>query len=288
MKEKVTLKFVVKSRNKALTSKICWIPKSDFQSFFNVLTQISPFDATFGWKILVRKNALGGCDGKSFGNVSLTRNAPLAYGVPAGPSIIAWISVTSASLIKTLIPSNAFVCRPCNSLTTCLMICGLKFSTLDICWKGEKRMKIIPYPSISRENRKFVDTIRRFIIYTHKIRTLRRRYKSQDERKICTQTNTYRIHFCLQLHVKISNVPQISLFRDFSSNWKPKFDVCGCVKRKNKYSRKTIEQILRLNCKTRVPECNFRVISGCERNQSAEASNCTCVTLIPKSKVLRK
>ena len=43
-----------------LTSNICLIPRSDFQSFFKVLTQISPFFATFGWKIFVRKNAFGG------------------------------------------------------------------------------------------------------------------------------------------------------------------------------------------------------------------------------------
>lgn len=36
------------------------MPKSDFQSFLRVLTHISPLVATFGWNILVRKNAFGG------------------------------------------------------------------------------------------------------------------------------------------------------------------------------------------------------------------------------------
>jgi len=39
-----------------LTNKICFTPRSGFQSFLSVLTQISPLLATFGWKILVKKN----------------------------------------------------------------------------------------------------------------------------------------------------------------------------------------------------------------------------------------
>ena len=66
-----------------LTNNICLMPKSGFQSLFNVLTQISPFDATFGWKIFVRKNAFGGVDGKSLPNTNFTRKAPPEYGVPA-------------------------------------------------------------------------------------------------------------------------------------------------------------------------------------------------------------
>lgn len=62
---------------------MCFIPKSGFQSFFKVLTHISPLLATFGWKILVRKYALGGVCGKSFPNTNLTLNRPPAYGVPA-------------------------------------------------------------------------------------------------------------------------------------------------------------------------------------------------------------
>lgn len=60
------------------------MPRSGFQSLFSVLTQISPFFATFGWKIFVRKNAFGGVCGKSFPRASLTRKTPPAYGVPAG------------------------------------------------------------------------------------------------------------------------------------------------------------------------------------------------------------
>ena len=66
-----------------LTSNMCLMPRSGFQSFFRVLTQISPFFATFGWKIFVRKNALGGVCGKSFPSASLTLKIPPAYGVPA-------------------------------------------------------------------------------------------------------------------------------------------------------------------------------------------------------------
>lgn len=54
------------------------MPKSGFQSFFKVLTQISPFGATLGWKILVKKKAFGGVEGKSLPRASLTRNAPPA------------------------------------------------------------------------------------------------------------------------------------------------------------------------------------------------------------------
>ena len=39
-----------------LTNNICFTPRSGFQSFFNVFTQISPLLATFGWNILVEKN----------------------------------------------------------------------------------------------------------------------------------------------------------------------------------------------------------------------------------------
>lgn len=40
------------SRHLTVTS-ICPIPYVDFQSFFSVLTQISPVAPTFGWKIFV-------------------------------------------------------------------------------------------------------------------------------------------------------------------------------------------------------------------------------------------
>ena len=62
---------------------MCLTPRSGFQSFFNVFTQISPFLATFGWNIFVRKNAFGGVCGKSLPNANFTLNTPPAYGVPA-------------------------------------------------------------------------------------------------------------------------------------------------------------------------------------------------------------
>lgn len=62
---------------------MCLIPRSDFQSFFKVFTQISPFFATFGWKIFVRKKAFGGPCGKSFPNANFTLKNPPEYGVPA-------------------------------------------------------------------------------------------------------------------------------------------------------------------------------------------------------------
>lgn len=65
------------------TNNICCIPRSGFQSFFNVLTHISPFFATLGWNIFVRKYAFGGPCGKSFPRANFTLKKPLAYGVPA-------------------------------------------------------------------------------------------------------------------------------------------------------------------------------------------------------------
>lgn len=65
------------------TKRMCLMPKSGFQSFFNVLTQISPLVATLGWKILVMKKAFGGVCGKSLPKTSFTRKNPPAYGVPA-------------------------------------------------------------------------------------------------------------------------------------------------------------------------------------------------------------
>jgi hypothetical protein len=83
------------------------MPRSFFQSFFRVLTQISPLLATFGWNILVRKNPaeeqvrtgqnkkrkkkkrkgkdkpFGGEFGKSLERTSLTRKTPPSYGVPS-------------------------------------------------------------------------------------------------------------------------------------------------------------------------------------------------------------
>ena len=42
------------------TRRTCSMPWEGFQSFLRVLTQISPFSATLGWKILVKKYPLGG------------------------------------------------------------------------------------------------------------------------------------------------------------------------------------------------------------------------------------
>lgn len=77
------------------------MPRSGFQSFFSVLTQISPFFATFGWKIFVRKNAFGGVCGKSFPRASLTRKTPPAYGVPAGTKMFK----------QTLTMKKFYICR---------------------------------------------------------------------------------------------------------------------------------------------------------------------------------
>ena len=57
---------------------MCLIPKSGFQSFLRVLTQISPVLDTFGWKIFVKKKPLGGALGKSFPSTNLTLKWPLA------------------------------------------------------------------------------------------------------------------------------------------------------------------------------------------------------------------
>ena len=65
------------------TNKTCLIPNCGFQSFFRVFTQISPFLATFGWKIFVRKYAFGGSDGKFELKTSFILNCPPEYGVPA-------------------------------------------------------------------------------------------------------------------------------------------------------------------------------------------------------------
>ena len=49
--------------------RTCSTPYSGFQSFFKVLTQISPDEgATFGWKILVTNQHLGGDAGKPDAN----------------------------------------------------------------------------------------------------------------------------------------------------------------------------------------------------------------------------
>ena len=64
------------------TNKICRIPSVGFQSFFNVFTQISPFEGEiFGWKTLVKKNPLGGDWGKSAERINFIRNFPPANGV---------------------------------------------------------------------------------------------------------------------------------------------------------------------------------------------------------------
>lgn len=72
----------VQTKTKRLTSSICLSPRSGFQSFFSVFTQISPLAATFGWKIFVKKNAFGGVCGKSLPSVSFALNRPPMYGVP--------------------------------------------------------------------------------------------------------------------------------------------------------------------------------------------------------------
>ena len=52
-----------------------------FQSLFSVLTHMSPFEATFGWKILVRKYPFGGFVGKSLSITNLHLNIPPKNGV---------------------------------------------------------------------------------------------------------------------------------------------------------------------------------------------------------------
>jgi len=49
-----------------------------------------------------------------------------------GPSIIAWIFVTSSSLMIILIPSKGLRIKSCSSLVTCLITCGDRFSTFDV------------------------------------------------------------------------------------------------------------------------------------------------------------
>ena len=56
-------------------------PKFAFQLLERVSTHTSPLFATFGWKILVIKNALGGWLGKPLGRTSLMRKVPFSYGV---------------------------------------------------------------------------------------------------------------------------------------------------------------------------------------------------------------
>ena len=54
-----------------------------FQSFFRVLTQMSPEGcATFGWKIFVRKKPFGGLAGKLSWSTILHLKTPPWYGVP--------------------------------------------------------------------------------------------------------------------------------------------------------------------------------------------------------------
>lgn len=59
-----------------ITNNTCFIPCVGSQSFFKVLTHISPEDETLGWKSLVRKWAFGGDAGKSVPSTSLTRKRP--------------------------------------------------------------------------------------------------------------------------------------------------------------------------------------------------------------------
>ena len=67
-----------------MVKRICFRPRSGFQSFFNVFTHISPSRETLGWNILVVKKALGGETGKSLDKLHLTWKHPPKYGVPAG------------------------------------------------------------------------------------------------------------------------------------------------------------------------------------------------------------
>ena len=62
---------------------MCESLHSAFQSFLSVLTQISPFFATFGWKIGVMKKPLGGAAGKSGPKTSFILKQPPSKGVSA-------------------------------------------------------------------------------------------------------------------------------------------------------------------------------------------------------------
>lgn len=69
------------------------MPRSDFQSFFRVLTQISPLLETLGWNILVMKYAFGGEAGKSLQSANLILKTPPEYGVPAKEINITYIAL---------------------------------------------------------------------------------------------------------------------------------------------------------------------------------------------------
>ena len=57
----VLVRFAICASYLMMTST-CRKPKSDFQSRFNTLTQISPVLDTFGWNILVKKYPTSECE----------------------------------------------------------------------------------------------------------------------------------------------------------------------------------------------------------------------------------
>ncbi len=69
-------KLQMGSKGYLLTRRMWLSLQSDFQSFFSVFTQISPFFAMFGWKIGVMKKPLGGAAGKSWPNTSFILKKP--------------------------------------------------------------------------------------------------------------------------------------------------------------------------------------------------------------------
>jgi hypothetical protein len=102
------------------------MPYDDCQSFFNVFTQISPAEETFGWKILVANQHFGGAVGNSCVNWNRTLKYPPAYGVCSGPSTIPVRSSIFSSLVTTRMPSGGLFFNSVISRIKRRMVAGVR------------------------------------------------------------------------------------------------------------------------------------------------------------------
>ena len=90
-----------------MTCSMCFNVTSVVQSFFNVFTHISPFSATLGWYIFVRKKPLGGAFGYSFGITNFIRKHPPTNGVPSAKDNLLQIdSILRERRVKESISAN--------------------------------------------------------------------------------------------------------------------------------------------------------------------------------------
>lgn len=113
------------------------------------------------------------------------------WGTIPGPSIVAWMSVMSSSLVNTLIPSGGSLDKLVSSFATCLMIWGWRFSTFELVWNSHSLTQIscCKQQSATRGMKK---------TYRGHLRQLRKPKRKKQQQKSPSRNGTEKFVFSLR------------------------------------------------------------------------------------------